>query len=132
MVLPGLQALFGFQLIAVFNERFEKIGEQARLIHLCSLLLVALSIVCVMAPAAFHRIAERGWVSRVLINLTSNFLTMGMVLLMLALTLEVGLIATLVLANPSLGGAIGAALFLMLAVCWFLLPIRHRRRHRPR
>ena len=33
MVLPGIQALFGFQLIAVFNERFKELTEDERLIH---------------------------------------------------------------------------------------------------
>ena len=31
MVLPGIQALFGFQLIAVFNQRFESIKKVSRL-----------------------------------------------------------------------------------------------------
>jgi hypothetical protein len=131
-VLPGIQALFGFQLIAVFNERFQKIAQEARWIHLSSLLLVAIAIVCVMAPAAYHRIAERGWVSRRLINVTSNFLTAGMGLLALALTLEVALVVGLVLDSPLLGSAVGTALLFLVVTCWFVLPLRYRRRHRPR
>ena len=30
MVLPGIQALFGFQLIAVFNQRFDEALERSR------------------------------------------------------------------------------------------------------
>jgi hypothetical protein len=33
MVLPGIQALFGFQLIAVFNERFKELTKDEQLIH---------------------------------------------------------------------------------------------------
>jgi hypothetical protein len=33
MVLPGIQALFGFQLIAIFNERFKELTEDEQLIH---------------------------------------------------------------------------------------------------
>ena len=34
MVLPGIQALFGFQLIAVFNRPFFELGSADRLLHL--------------------------------------------------------------------------------------------------
>lgn len=130
-VLPGMQALFGFQLIAVFNERFEKIPGAARVLHLCSLLLVATAIACVMAPAAFHRIAERGWVSRVLIDVTSNFLTAGMAMLAIALAFEVGLVSALVLSSMPAGILCGVSLAVLLTVFWFVLPIRHRFRYRP-
>jgi Family of unknown function (DUF6328) len=40
MVLPGIQALFGFQLIAVFTEGFRRLADVERLAHLGSLLLV--------------------------------------------------------------------------------------------
>ena len=55
MVLPGLQALFGFQLIAVFNQRFSQelsLAEQE--MHLRALGLVAISGALVMIPAAYH------------------------------------------------------------------------------
>src|SRR3982074_5472 len=56
MVLPGVQALFGFQLIAVFNSGFAQrltLGEQR--LHLVALALVAIAGALVMTPAAYHR-----------------------------------------------------------------------------
>ena len=42
MVLPGIQALFGFQLIAVFNQRFsELLPRTGQVLHLAALILVA-------------------------------------------------------------------------------------------
>jgi hypothetical protein len=56
MVLPGIQALFGFQLIAVFNEGFgEKLSKGEQALHLVAILLVTAAIALVMAPAAVHR-----------------------------------------------------------------------------
>ncbi|MGE5072104.1 MAG: DUF6328 family protein, partial [Anaerolineae bacterium] len=56
MVLPGVQALFGFQLIAVFNQGFsEKLSTGEQYLHLAALALVANSGALVMAPAAYHR-----------------------------------------------------------------------------
>jgi Family of unknown function (DUF6328) len=44
MVLPGIQALFGFQLIAAFNETFRQLEPPEQLLHFFSLVLVALAI----------------------------------------------------------------------------------------
>src|SRR5947207_12493010 len=55
-VLPGIQALFGFQLIAVFNSGFAQtlsIGEQR--LHLVALFVVAVAAAIIMTPAAYHR-----------------------------------------------------------------------------
>ena len=56
MMLPGIQALFGFQLIAVFNERFHQLTEADQVLHYIALLLVALAIAIIMTPAAYHRL----------------------------------------------------------------------------
>jgi hypothetical protein len=56
MVLPGIQALFGFQLIAVFNERFvEDLTQLERYLHFAAIGLVAVAIALIMTPAALHR-----------------------------------------------------------------------------
>src|SRR5205823_10297737 len=60
MVLPGIQALFGFQLIAAFNTRFTELELADRAVHLSALILVALAIALIMTPAAYHRICEPG------------------------------------------------------------------------
>jgi len=54
MVLPGIQALFGFQLIAVFNTRFHDFGSLEQILHLVALLLVAFAIALIMTPAAYQ------------------------------------------------------------------------------
>src|SRR5258708_30490444 len=52
MVLPGVQALFGFQLVAVFNQRFADMEAADRGTYFLSLLLVTGAIGLLMAPAA--------------------------------------------------------------------------------
>ncbi len=129
MVLPGVQALFGFQLIAVFSNTFDSLSHGERRLHLLAMALVALTIVLIMAPAAFHRIAKRGWVSRQLIDTTSNFLTASMAMLMVALSVEFGLVGGLILQDTREAFALGGALFVGLLVCWVILPLRFRRHH---
>jgi hypothetical protein len=56
MVLPGIQALFGFQLIAVFNDGFaQKLSTVQQQIHFVSIVLTVIAIALVMTPAALHR-----------------------------------------------------------------------------
>ena len=59
MVLPGLQALFGFQLIAVFSDGFERrLDATEQSLHLAAIVLVTIAIAIVMTPAAYHRQVE--------------------------------------------------------------------------
>jgi hypothetical protein len=60
VLLPGAQALLGFQLAIVLMETFEKLPGPVQIVHLLSLGLVALATMVLMAPAAYHRIVESG------------------------------------------------------------------------
>ena len=60
VVIPGAQALLGFQLIVMLNEGFEKLPAVSKYVHLASLLLIMLSTILLMTPAAYHRIVEQG------------------------------------------------------------------------
>jgi len=44
MTLPGMQGLFGFQSIAVFNNRFAELPVWAICLHLCALCLNGLRL----------------------------------------------------------------------------------------
>jgi hypothetical protein len=50
MVLPGIQAILGFQLIAVFNQRFEDLSSIQQCLHLGAFLIVALAIGALDGP----------------------------------------------------------------------------------
>ncbi len=130
MVLPGIQALFGFQLVAVFNNRFETaLSPSEQTLHLAALVLVTLAIVLIMAPAAYHRQAEPGRVSRYFVDLASNLLTWALAPLLLGIVLDVYLVSHIILKNTGASITIAAALFLILVSVWFIFPrIKARRR----
>jgi hypothetical protein len=60
IILPGAQALLGFQLAMVLMEPFTQLRGSVQLVHLVSLGFIALATIVLMAPAAYHRIVERG------------------------------------------------------------------------
>jgi hypothetical protein len=122
MVLPGIQALFGFQLIAVFNTRFHDFSNLEQFLHLVALLLVALAIALIMTPAAYHRIAERGIVSRRFVDLASRFLESALMPLILGISLDLFLLGRLILNNVALSATIACMMFLVFFGLWYLFP----------
>jgi uncharacterized protein DUF6328 len=130
MVLPGIQALFGFQLIAVFNRPFSDLDQVDRYLHLASLVLVAIAIGLIMAPAAYHRLTESTLVTRRWIELASKQIARAMVALMLAISLDVYLVAVMIAGNASLAEAIGLLTGCFLASLWFVLPLARMRESR--
>ena len=127
MVLPGIQALFGFQLIAVFNERFAKeLTRFEQCLHFAAISLVAIAVALVMTPAAYHRSHGSRDVTDTFIHVSSVLLLSSMVPLAAGLSLDFHLIAKLILGNETLAIACGAALFCVLMLFWFAFPHAHR------
>jgi hypothetical protein len=131
MVLPGIQALFGFQLIAVFNQGFDqKLSSGEQQVHFAALFLTALSAALVMTPAAIHRQSQQRFVSERFIWLSSLLLLTSMFPLALGLSLDVYLIARVVFGTAAAALAFAAALLAVLMVLWVVVPRRERGRNR--
>src|SRR5262245_19183676 len=128
MVLPGIQALFGFQLIAVFNQKFAELERSEQVTHLISLLLVAFAVAIIMTPAAYHRQEEQGRISGRFIRLASRLMTFAMVPLMLGLCLDIYLVSDVLLEISVTSVVIGSVLFCIFHVLWFIYPQAKRRR----
>jgi hypothetical protein len=123
MVLPGLQALFGFQLIAVFNQTFwDRLTHTQQIIHFVALGVVAVAIALVMTPAAYHRQAERETVSHGFVRLASRLLLWSMFPLLTGICLDFYLISLLIFKNTEVSLALAAVLSLTFFVLWFVLP----------
>jgi hypothetical protein len=122
MVLPGIQALFGFQLIAVFNSNFTQLlipGE--RRLHLLAIVLVAVAIALIMTPAAYHRQTGPGAVTEAFIRLSTRLMLWSMLPLCLGICIDFYLIARIILGEV-LAPLLALALFTVFVVLWFVLP----------
>ena len=128
MVLPGIQALFGFQLIAVFNQGFaEKLSHAQQLLHLVAIVLTTLAMALVMTPAALHRQAEPTAVSERFLWLASNMVLAGMFPLALAVGLDAYVVAGIVLHSDAVAAVLAVALVAVFIFLWLVLPRRERR-----
>ena len=123
MVLPGIQALFGFQLVAVFNERFSEIFDAwGQWLHLAALVFVALACALAMTPAAFHRQNDHGKVSQRLLDISSLFIGAAMIPLMAAISIDVGLVAYVVSESAPASVALGVLCAIAFAALWIVFP----------
>jgi hypothetical protein len=128
MVLPGVQALFGFQTIAVFNEPFKQLPMLVQDCHVAALGLVVIAIALVMMPAAYHRQAEPFQVSRRAIALASRCICSALAPLAAAIALDVFVVVHMVTGRAALSAGSGAAAFLLLISVWFAYPQLMRRK----
>lgn len=127
MVLPGIQALFGFQLIAVFNDGFaEKLSSRQQMLHLAAIVLVAIAVALVMTPAALHRQTQPKEVSERFVWVASKVLLAGMFPLVLGLCFEVYLVSIVVAKSEPLALGLAVLLGLLFGLLWIVLPRRER------
>lgn len=127
-MVPGMQALFGFQLIAVFSDAFrEQLSTAEREVHLVAIVLVTVAIVLVMAPAALHRQTEPRSVSQRFITISSRLLMASMAPLAVGICTEVYLVARIIVSAPSVAGFVAAFVLVVFIVFWLLLSRAVRR-----
>jgi uncharacterized protein DUF6328 len=119
MVLPGVQALLGFQFAIVLMDSFEQLPSLWQGIHLAALALMSIAVCLLLAPAAYHRIVLQGEDSEELVRLASRFVLASLVPLGLAIAGDFGLVVWMVVHSDTLGfvGAFIVALFLF--TVWF-------------
>ena len=127
MILPGVQAIMGFQLIAVFNQRFETLHPADQTVHLGAFFLIALAMGLLMTPAAYHRLAERGSVTKRFVRLASSLIALALLPLLIGLALDSYILVRLVLHDRTVSIAAGLVVLVALSAMWFALPLMMRR-----
>lgn len=128
VVLPGAQALLGFQLAAVLTDAFGRLPKSSQYMHLASLGMLAASIVLLMAPAAFHRIVERGEDSERLHRFSSAMIISAQVPLALGIACDFYIVADHVLNAPTLSLGLAVASLVFFYGLWFGLTLALRAR----
>ncbi len=126
MVLPGIQTLLGFQLIAVFQPPFAALSSAEQGLHLAAVVCVVVAVALVMTPAALHRLREPQSVSRRFIRISSMLLMWSMPPLAIGLSCDLYLVARIITHDTA-----ASVLFAVVAVTifgsfWFVLPSRIR------
>lgn len=127
IILPGVQALLGFQLFAVLSKTFDKLSTANKLVHVAALAALALSMILLMAPAAYHRLVTGGEATQDVFMFSHWALIGSMIPLSFGLCADFYVALTQVASGP-LWPAVAAAIALALMLTiWFALPLLARR-----
>jgi Family of unknown function (DUF6328) len=119
VVLPGAQALLGFQFVGVFLGGFEALPASSQYIHVLSLTLVTLSTILLMMPAAYHRLVEQGQPSEHFLRLTRNAVVSSMIPLGAGICGDFYIVVRKVSGSLILAGSTSLLLLAMFYMLWF-------------
>jgi hypothetical protein len=126
MVLPGIQALFGFQLIAVFSDGFhDRLTRWEQSLHLVAIGFVASAVAVIMTPAAYHRQRNSRVVTEAFLRLSNRLLLASMIPLSVAICLDFFIIARQIVGEPA-ASISSVALFGLFLSLWFVFPRRRK------
>jgi Family of unknown function (DUF6328) len=130
VLIPGAQALFGFQLAVMLMEAFGDLTPRAKIVHVVALCCIALAVILLMAPAAFHRLAYGGENTEAFYRLGSHLVVVAALPLALGITLDLYVAATRAFETnvPAIVAAVGTGVVLLFL--WCIQPLRLRARHR--
>ncbi|MFN2455673.1 MAG: DUF6328 family protein [Pyrinomonadaceae bacterium] len=125
VVLPGAQALLGFQLATMLVEGFDKLPLSSKYVHLASLGLIALATIFLMTPAAYHRIVEQGEETPHFHRFASRMVLMALVPLALGISGDFFVVARKITESVAYGAGLAGIALLFLYGFWFALPLYH-------
>jgi hypothetical protein len=132
VILPGAQALLGFQLVTVFMDAFDHLPASSRLIHLVSLCLIALTTLILLAPAARHRIVEKGEDTEPFQHYAGRALIIALIPLGLGCVGDLFVVTRKITGSLELALGLAAAMSLFLFGLWFGFTFWRRARNESR
>jgi hypothetical protein len=128
VILPGVQAMLGFQLIVVMTRAFEKLPRALQWLHLGGLAAAVVCITLLIAPAAVHRLAFHGNDDSRFHQIGTRLLNIALLPLALALAAESFIASWKLAENNALATVAAGGVLLVLMGTWYVLPLAIRQR----
>ena len=123
MILPGIQTLFGFQLVTVFNGHFiEGLTHNQQVWHVMAMGLAIFSMGLAIAPAAYNRERATKTVSKRFVILSNRLLRWTLMPLAMAVAIDFGLIGVIVFENINTAVTLASLVFIFLNLLWYGFP----------
>ena len=127
VLLPGAQALFGFQMAVLLTEAFADLPASSKLLHAVALCCIALAVILLMAPASIHRITFRGENTKSFHRIGSRFVIASAIPLAAGITGDLYVAVTKALDSAAAGAVLAIATSALLVTLWFIRPLMHRK-----
>ena len=126
VVLPGAQALLGFQLAIILLESFDQLPATSKYLHLASLSLIALTVILLMTPPAYHRIVERGEDTERFHTFASRMMLAAVVPLALGIAGDFFIVINRVTHQVSSAVVASSVMLALFYGLWFAFPLYRR------
>jgi len=126
VIIPGAQALFGFQFVAMLTTGFDRLPHEVKLVHAIALGLIGLNVVLLMTPAALHRLSFGGEDSASFLLMGSGFVIAAPLFLAGGIALEAYVVMQKVDGGQGWAATAAGASFLVLIALWYALPLALR------
>jgi uncharacterized protein DUF6328 len=126
VILPGAQALFGFQVSAVLTDSFGHLSDAAKTVHLISLMLIVVAVVMLIAPAAYHRIATGGDANDAMLRYTVRMMLPAEGLIALGLVGDAYVTVGMISRSPPLAIALSTVALSGFLTLLYVVPLMAR------
>jgi Family of unknown function (DUF6328) len=126
LIIPGAQALLGFQLTVTLTKAFSELPSESKLAHAAALCCLGLAVLFLMAPASLHRIAFNGEDDRQFLKVGSWFVISAPLPLAFAIALDTYVAAGRAVQSPTTAVLLGVAAIGALLGTWYGYPIWRR------
>jgi hypothetical protein len=131
VVLPGAQAMLGFQFITFFEKSFQELPTYVKMVHLVCASLIAVTVVLLMTPAAFHRVAEAGEESERLVRVAGRCVVGAMIPLAMGMSGDFFVIVMKITNAPAAAIAAASVTLAVFVALWFGYTLFQRHRNSP-
>jgi hypothetical protein len=128
VIIPGCQALLGFQFVAMLTHAFDQLPPDAKIIHAAGLCCVTIATILLMTPAALHRQSFGGDDSEPFLRLGSAFVVAALLPLALGIASDVYVVFLKITHSTAMTISAALTLFLATLGLWYLYPMWLRRR----
>ena len=127
VIVAGVQFLFAFLLTLPFSNGFKRVGHVGQWVFYLSLITAACASICLMAPAAQHRMLFRSGRKDLLISRSNRYGIAGTLALTVSMSSAVAVAAKGFFSSAQAAATAGA-IVAVAAWAWFVQPMltRHR------
>jgi hypothetical protein len=119
VVLPGAQALLGFQLASTLIDGFTRLPRSSQWVHLASLGCITLATVFLMTPSAYHRLVDLGEDTERFHGFASLMVLLAMIPLAFGIGGDVFVVVRKVLQSTGVAVAVAGISLALFYGLWF-------------
>jgi hypothetical protein len=132
VILPGAQALLGFQLVVMMTKAFNALPPAMQRVHLLALMSLALAITLLIAPAAIHRLTFQGADDARMYSVGSFLNTAALLPLAGAIGCDIWISFGQLFPGTTLPLVAALATTVLLLTLWYVVPLSLKRVYRRR